>query len=106
MGWYRNQDRPDEYRPDLLDILTDSKQLQLESDEPIHMKVRKDRQAWYAYRRTPSGHVFGIGARGAPPSQWFYDADVPPSGYPSNSATGWTGYLAPERPEWRDEPAT
>ncbi|WP_392424665.1 hypothetical protein [Barrientosiimonas humi] len=106
MGWYRRDDRPNEYRRDLLDILvaTDSKQLGFESDTPIVSKVRKDGQAWYAYRRTPSGHVFGVGADGPPPSQWFYDGAASPDGYPSERSRGWTHFMSPERPEWQAEP--
>jgi len=108
MGWYRRDDRPDEYRRDLLDMLvaTDSKQLAFESDTPIVSKVRKDGQAWYGYRATPSGHVFGMGAVGPPPSQWFYDGATPPDGYPSQRGRGWTDFMSPDRPEWRGEPET
>lgn len=106
MGWYRGDDRPDKYRTDLLRMLisTDSKQLAFESDAPVISKVRKDGQAWYAYRVTPSGHVFGIGASGPPPSQWFYDGPAPPSGFPGPESTGWSDYMSPDRPEWRPEP--
>ncbi|MDP3949178.1 SoxR reducing system RseC family protein [Microbacterium sp.] len=104
-GWYQNEDRPDEYRVDLLDaVLVGSKQLEFDSAETVLMKVRSDRKAWLAYRRTPSGHVFGIGAAGPPPSQWFYDGPLPPSGFPSKKSTGWTGVMSPDRPEWRFEP--
>ena len=108
MGWYRREDRPNEYRRDLLDILVaaDSKQLAFASDSPIVSKVRKDGQAWYAYRRTPSGHVFGMGADGPPPSQWFYDGTTPPDGYPRQRGRGWTESMSPDRPEWRGEPET
>lgn len=106
MGWYRNEDRPDEYRADLLDVLGGSGQFDFESDEPIVAKVRKDLQAWYAHRRTPSGHVFGIGASGPPPSQWFYDAPTHPGGVPSAASAGWTDFMSPDRPEWSSEPET
>jgi len=106
MGWYQRDDRPDEYRKDLLDMLisTDSKQFAFESEEPVVSKVRKDGQAWYAYRATPSGHVLGIGAVGRPPSQWFYDGPTPPSGFPSAKSAGWSDYMSPDRPEWQAEP--
>jgi hypothetical protein len=104
MGWYRNEERSDEYRADLLDVLSGLRQFEFESDEPIIAKVRKDGQAWYAYRRTPSGHVFGMGASGPPPSQWFCDAPTPPSGFPSKTSAGWTDFMSPDRAEWRPEP--
>lgn len=108
MGWYRQEGRPDEYRSDLLDMLisTDSEQLNFGVGNPVITKVRKDKQAWYAYRETPSGHVFGIGASGPPPSQWFFDGPVPPSGYPSAKSAGWTDWMEPDGAEWRSEPAT
>jgi len=106
MGWYRNEDRPDQYRPDLLEALSGSRQFEFENDEPITSKVRKDGQAWFAYRMTPSGHVFGIGASGPPPSQWFYDAPAPPSGFPSEASANWTDTLLADRPEWGPEPET
>jgi len=106
MGWYRNEDRPDQYRPDLLEALSGSRQFEFENDEPITSKVRKDGQAWFAYRMTPSGHVFGIGASGPPPSQWFYDAPAPPSGFPSKASANWTDTLLADRPEWGPEPET
>lgn len=106
MGWYRNEDQAGRYRPDLLEVLRDSRQFEFETDEPIVSKVRKDRQAWFAYRATPSGHVFGIGASGPPPSQWFYDAPSPPSGFPSEASENWTDGLRGNRPEWDAEPET
>lgn len=106
MGWYQRDDRPNEYRKDLLDVLmaSDSKQFAFESKEPVISKVRKDGQAWYAYRVTPSGHVLGIGAGGPPPSQWFYDGPTSPSGFPSSKGAGWSDYMSPARPEWQVEP--
>jgi hypothetical protein len=104
-GWYQREDRPDTYRDDLLDVLFEFSQQGLPSPHGIVMKVRKDGQAWYAYRTTPSGYVFGIGASGAPPSQWFWDGPKPPGGYPSKRS-GWTSSMDPDRHEWREEAPT
>lgn len=106
MGWYQRDDRPDEYRKDVLDMLisTDSKEFAFESEEPVISKVRKDGQVWYAYRVTPSRHVLGIGAVGPPPSQWFYDGPKPPSGFPSSRGAGRSDYMSSDRPEWQAEP--
>lgn len=106
MGWYRNEDQPERYRPDLLEVLRDSRQFEFETDEPLVSKVRKDGQAWFAYRATPSGHVLGIGASGPPPSQWFYDGPTPPSGFPSEASENWSDGLRGDRPEWDTEPET
>jgi hypothetical protein len=82
IGWYQNEDRPNTYRDDLLNILNNFSHQGLPDPHGIVMKVRKDGQAWYAWRETPSGYVFGIGASEAPPSQWYWDGPQPPRGYP------------------------
>ena len=102
MGWYERDDRPKTYRADLLDVLGDFTREGLPDPHGIVMKVRKDGQAWYAYRTTPSGHIFAIGASEGPPSQWYYDGAKPPSGYPSTRGP-WTSFLEADRPEWREE---
>jgi hypothetical protein len=105
MGWYQREDRPNRYRPDLLAVLDDFSRQGLPGDHAITMKVRKDGQAWYAYRKTPSGRVFGIGADGAPPSQWFYDGTKAPQSYPA-AGPGWSSFMESDRPEWSEEPET
>lgn len=105
MGWYQREDRPDAYRADLLSVLDDFSQQGLLGDHGIVMKVRRDGQAWFAYRATPSGHAFGIGAVGAPPSLWFYDGSEAPKSFPTRGG-GWTSFMEPDRPEWREEPPT
>jgi hypothetical protein len=85
-------------------ISTDSKQFAFDSEEPVISKIREDGQAWYAYRVTPSGHVFGIGATGPPPLQWFYDGTTPPSKFPNSKGAGWSDYMSPDRSEWQAEP--
>jgi hypothetical protein len=105
MGWYQRDDRPSTYRDDLLTILGDFSQQGLSEPHGIVMKVRKDGQAWYAWRETPSGYVFGIGASGAPPSQWYSDGPQPPRGY-SSKKSGWTSSMEPDSPEWREEALT
>jgi hypothetical protein len=105
MGWYQNEDRSDTYRTDLLTVLGDFVRQGLPDNHGLVMKVRKDGQAWYAYRVTPSGHAFGIGAVGAPPSQWNYDGTRPPTSFPS-AKRGWSSFMEPDRPEWREEQPT
>lgn len=102
MGWYQREDLPNIYRSDLLSVIGDFSQQGLPGDHGIVMKVRNDGQAWHAYRTTPSGHVFGIGALGAPPSEWYYDGKEPPTSFPSRG-TGWTSFMEPDRPEWGEE---
>jgi hypothetical protein len=47
--------------------------------------------SWHAWRRTPSGWVFAIGAAGPPPDQWEYDGAEPPSGFPGESPDWGSG---------------
>jgi hypothetical protein len=85
MGCYHNSAR---YKREALD-LADPSRLGLPADHGIHMVVRDDGQAWYAWRRTPSGWCLGIGAAGPPPDQWLGDGPQPPDGFPGYDA--WWG---------------
>jgi len=60
LGHYNNRGK---YRTDLMSgVLLDDFTCQgLPDEHGITMRVRKDEQAWYAWRRTLSGHVLGIG---------------------------------------------
>jgi hypothetical protein len=101
-GWYQREDRPNAYRSDLLTVVADFSMQGLPAEHGIVMRVRKDGQAWYAYRRTPSGYIFGIGAVGTPLAEWYHAGFEPPTGYPG-SARGWVN----ERPqEWKAEAET
>jgi hypothetical protein len=80
----------------LLDQFGDLLSSGLPKDHGIVMKVRRDGQAWYAWRRTVSGWVFAIGAVGAPPDEWLYDGSRPPVGYPSTRA-GWDHFTPAQR---------
>jgi hypothetical protein len=62
------------------------------------MDVSNSGQSWYAWRRTPSGLCFGVGAAGRPPDQRFYEGMDPPQGFPSVSP----GWLPPHErgPSW------
>jgi hypothetical protein len=64
---------------------------ELPEDHGIQLRVRRDGQAWYAWRSTVSGWVFGIGADGRPPAERFYDGPVPPGGFPG----AWPGWREP-----------
>jgi hypothetical protein len=78
MGWYQRDEDGGFYRPELLDRLgNDFTRQGLPADHGIVIHVRRDGQAWYAYRQAITGWVFAIGASEAPPSQWLYDGAVP-----------------------------
>ena len=85
MGHYRKRDRYDRDLPRLLEHSFTMQNLPRESG--IEVKVAKNGQRWYAYRRTVSGWCFAIGAAGPPPDQWEYDGPDPPTGFPGEDAT-------------------
>ena len=90
MGHYRRRNR---YDRNLLRLFGDDFTPQgLPGKSGIEMKVAKDGQRWFAYRRTASGWCFAIGAAGPPPEQWEYDGRNPPCGFPG------------EDPSWGDDP--
>ena len=93
MGHHRNLGR---YRTDMLDLLGDTLSTVKGLPEPhgVQMRVAEGGRHWYAWRTLPSGWVLGIGASGPPPSQWYYDASMPPSGPPKKGLAGWFDSLA------------
>lgn len=99
MGWHRNQGG--RYRPELLDILGDMTRYGLPPEHGINLLVRKDGQAWRAWRRTPGGWYFGVGGMPTPVHQWQYDGPTAPSGFPAARADGWVNATTGESsPEW------
>ena len=90
MGWYRkHQGR---YQADLLERLgNDFTRQGLPADSGITMKVSKDGQAWFAWRRTVTGWCFAIGASGPPPEQWEYDGPEPPIDFPGKGSSWGKG---------------
>lgn len=90
MGWGR---RETGYRADILDVVGDLSSHGLPGDGGITVLVSPDGGSWYAWRRTPSGWVFAIGAAGPPPDQWEYDGAEPPSGFPGESSDWGSGPL-------------
>jgi hypothetical protein len=102
MGWYRSHGN--RYQRDLLERFGDVYARGLPAEHGITMRVSGSGQSWYAWRRTPSGLCFGIGAAGPPPDQRFFEGTEPPGGSPKVSA----GWLPPHERgpnwEWVDDP--
>jgi len=93
IGWYRRE--PKGYKPNLIDLFRDDfSQQGIPSPAGVSLSVSEDGQRWYAWRRTPSGRYFGIGASEPPPSQWLYDGTEPPQDFPGLGA------------KWGDSPFT
>ena len=87
MAWYRNSGN--RYQRDLLEKFGGVFTRDLPADHGITMKVSHSGQSWYAWRRTPSGLCFAIGAAGPPPDQRCYEGMAPPSGFPK-VRPGWS----------------
>lgn len=105
MGWYRNQ--IGHYRNDLLMVLGDVTKDGLPADNGIRLKVRKDKQAWRAWRQAPSGWYFGIGGTPSLNHMWQYEGFEPPDSFPIDNDPRWINASARESSlEWSkdDEP--
>lgn len=86
-GRHRNQGG--QYQMGLLQLLSsDFTRRGLPDDHGVTMKVAKDGQSWYAWRRTVSGWCFAIGAAGPDSDGWEYDGPDPPQGFPGQHP-GW-----------------
>lgn len=99
MGWHRN--RGGTYRPELLDLLGDMTEKGLPREHGIQLAVRKDKQAWRAWRQTSGGWYFGVGGTSTLEHQWQYDGPTAPAGFPSERAAGWfNATIGASSPEW------
>jgi hypothetical protein len=102
MGWYRNEGN--RYQRDLMDKFGELYARMLPTEHGITMKVSGSGQSWYAWRRTPSGLCFGIGAAGSPPDQRFYEAMEPPQGFPKVSPDWLPPHERGPNWGWVDDP--
>ena len=88
-GWYHKEKR---YRHELLDLVkTGFPSYGLPAEAGITMKVARDGQSWYAWRRTITGWCFAIGAAGPPDQDWEYDGPEPPDGFPAQDDSWGNG---------------
>ncbi len=101
-GWYRRE--PVGYKPDLIERFSDDFTAQgLPIPSGISMVVSEDGQRWYAWRRTPSGRCFAIGASQAPPNQWLYDGPTVPRDFPGLGVEwGDAPLVLDKAPNWYD----
>lgn len=97
LGRYNDRGR---YQKDLMAVVGDLTQQGLPPEHGVTMRVRKDGQAWYAWRRTLGGYVLGIGMDKGRDNEWLYEGWEPPSGFPGQDrAWGETPYETP--PNWQ-----
>jgi hypothetical protein len=71
MGWNRN--RLGHFKDDMLEILGDTAKDGLPLPNGIHLRVRKDKQKWYAWRETAGGRVFAVGGIKNFVNEWQFD---------------------------------
>jgi hypothetical protein len=102
MGWY--QSTGSRYQRDLMDKFAEVYARGLPAEHGITMKVSGSGQSWYAWRRTPSGMCFGIGAAGPPPDQRFFEGMEPPQGFPRVSPDWLPPHERGPTWEWADDP--
>jgi hypothetical protein len=98
LGHYNNRGK---YRKDLVSgvLLDNFTRQRLPDQHGITTRVRKDGQAWYAWRRTPSGLILGIGMNNGRGNEWLYEGEEPPTGFPgSDPSWGDSPYGTP--PNW------
>lgn len=99
MGWHRN--RLGHFKDDMLNILGDVTKKGLPTDHGIELRVRKDKQAWMGWRRTPGGWYFGVGGTKDLNDQWQYDGPTPPDSFPAEGSSSWTNATkTPSSAEW------
>ncbi|MGB3686595.1 MAG: hypothetical protein WA991_12300 [Ornithinimicrobium sp.] len=99
IGHYNNRGK---YRKDLMSrgLLDDFQRQGLPEHHGITMHVKRDGQAWYAWRRTPSGYVLAIGMSKGRENEWLYEGEEPPHGFPgADPAWGNRPYETPAN--WR-----
>lgn len=99
LGQYNNRGN---YRKDLISgvLLDDFTHQDLPDEHGITMRVSKDGQAWYAWRRTPSSRVLGIGMNKGRDNEWLYEGDDPPTGFPGSDPS-WGDRPFETPPNWR-----
>lgn len=100
MGWYERE--PEGYKPNLIERFGDDfTRSGLDIPSGITLEVSDDGERWYAWRRTPGGHCFAIGASKEPPSEWLYDGPEPPQDFPGiGSEWGDSPFSMDECPNW------
>jgi hypothetical protein len=104
MGWYHHPGQ--RYRADLIDVFVPIfRNIGLPESHGIVMRVARDGQAWYAWRRTVTGWCFAIGASAPPPDQWEFDGPQPPSDFPGTDPAWGSGPFRSEVNANWDDPA-
>lgn len=95
MGWYQ---RRGAFEADVLDIAGPYTQQGLPDSHGINLTISRDKQAWFAWRRTIGGWVFAIG-QSSPKDDWRFDGPQPPSATPGDG-NEWGSFGGTNAPNW------
>lgn len=99
MGQHRN--RLHHYNPDLLDVMGRGGQFELPDEHGVEMFVSQDMQRWYAWRRTVTGWVLGVGGSQDIDLEWRFEGAEPPSSFPSVKSSEWSTKVdLAKLPDW------
>lgn len=103
MGQHRN--RLGHYFEDPLILVGGNEKYRLKTELDIEVKLSKNKQSWYAWRRTPSGWVFAVGGSKNIDIHWRYDGPEPPKSFPGRVKDEWsTEPGSGNASNWIDQP--
>lgn len=88
LGLYRN--RPEHhYYKDTSIIFNQLTIDKLPTPHGIHLEVRDDLQAWYAWRQTIGGCYLAIGGSSCIEARWHYSGETAPDSFPCDNIPEW-----------------
>jgi hypothetical protein len=110
--FHEAQFRDGRYRDDLLTMVHGLLSKTFPEDE-ITITIARNGKSWFAWRRTVTGWVIGVGAAGPPPDRWSWEGREPPT-EPPRPGSDWkrptllkamrprshVALLAPMTPRW------
>lgn len=93
------------YWDHLTDHIVDAERHGLPGDHGFVVEVAEDGRAWRAWRRTPGGTVLGTGSA-EHGSQFYFQGDEPPHGWPGNSPEWINAAREQWPPDWEKNDAS
>lgn len=102
-GQYERQGR--RYWNHLTDLIVDAERHGLPSDHGFIVEVSEGGQVWRAWRGTPGGAVLGTGGA-EHRSQFYFQGDEPPNGWPGKSSEWVDAAREPWPPDWNKNDGT
>lgn len=87
MGLYRNHGH--RYQGDKNVVLPIAGFDYLSEPRKIHLDVRSDAQAWYAWRQTVGGCCLAVGGSSDVDTHWRYSSEMIPDSFPGEGGSEW-----------------